>query len=763
MRILTITGLHAVLSRMQWQRGLRTGLAVGAAMLVCRLLGRPMGWAALGGLYVCLVDNGGPYRTRLANILTVTLGGALCVLLGSIAGIHLPVALLATLLVCFCLTLARVISQPMAASSVLILICFIVSLGATEHTFANGLLGSLEFLLGGMWAAALALALWPVDPFRPARDAVAAAYAALLELSAALPSTPDPANATHFNELLAHTRLRIESAQSALAATPARQTARTVRARNLTVLTETADFLIARILRFAELGKTSSAVSATLLQPGLLQQGLLQQIGAWLTASLEPIEQALRHRPVSPGAEFDSEGSRAVDLHRSAAVLETAVKADRNFSPEARSHLVTALRDSLFNLEIAFQSVRAVWTGAETPQRHFPTAPSSAATDVAAVPPTWATRLATANQSWMKVPRAGLETLRGWLEIARSNLTLRSVMARHALRLSFVVTLDVFLARFIHVTHGYWLAMTSLIVLRPFAGETVSRSMQRVAGTVAGGVLAAGFTAIFSSSTELLLLVVVCSAACVALYAVDYAWYCFFVTPAIVLLTLPKLHDWHLAAVRGEMTLLGAVISVLAMLLLWPERESLQLPGLLARAAAADAAYLRAMLAFWQSSRNSPPAARLDAERNVLAPARRLCGLAVNDAEETLDHALLEHSIPLNPRRGPTASLNSASLTFTTYLRRLTQAITLLAAVGEQPQPERSVVAGLALRLDAAAALLNARNPSPPAHAQTPTTPSGSQLLDALPDTFAVQQLRRLDRQVGILERTASDLATIPH
>jgi uncharacterized membrane protein YccC len=751
MRILTITGLHAVLSRMQWQRGLRTGLAVGAAMLVCRLLGRPMGWAALGGLYVCLVDNGGPYRIRLANILTVTLGGAFCVLLGSIAGIHLPIALFATLLICFCLTLARVVAQPIAASSVLILICFIVSLGATEHSLANGLLGGLEFLLGGMWAAALALVFWPVDPFRPARDAVAAAYAELLHLSAALPSTPDPAHAAHFNELLAHTRLRIESAQAALAATPARQTARTVRARNLTVLTETADLLLARLLRFAELGKTAAPAPAVLL---------LQQVDAWLTASLEPIERALRHRPVSPGAEFDSEGSRAVNLHRSATVLEAAVKADPDFGHEARSHLVTALRDSLFNLEIAFQAVRAIWTGAETPQRRSSTSPSSAATDVAAVPPTWATRLAAASKSWLETPRT-------WLEIARSNLTLRSVMARHALRLSFVVTLDVFLARFIHVTHGYWLAMTSLIVLRPFAGETVSRSMQRVAGTVAGGVLAAGFTAVFSSSTELLLLVVACSAACVAFYAVDYAWYCFFVTPAIVLLTLPKLHDWHLAAVRGEMTLLGAVISVLAMLLLWPERESLQLPGLLARAAAADAAYLRAMLAFWESSRGTVPALRLDAERNVLAPARRLCGLAVNDAEETLDHALLEHSIPLNPRRAPTASLNSASLTFTTYLRRLTQAITLLAAVGEQPQPERSIIAGLALRLDATAALLNALHPSSPANTQTPTAPGprlpASQILDSLPDTFAVQQLRRLDRQVGILERTASDLATIPH
>jgi uncharacterized membrane protein YccC len=253
-------------------------------------------------------------------------------------------------------------------------------------------------------------------------------------------------------------------------------------------------------------------------------------------------------------------------------------------------------------------------------------------------------------------------------------------MFRHALRLALVVTLDVilmylFVKQFTHYTHGYWLAMTSIIVLQPYTGETVRKSAQRVLGTVAGAVLAAVLASAIHAEWALPIVIAVGATLSVALYAVDYAWYCFFLTPTIVLLTLPHLRDWHFAAVRMGMTGLGALIAVAAMLLLWPERESLQLPGLLARAAAANAGYLRAVLTFWRSAAGRTQRARIESERTMLAPARRLCGLAANDAEETLDHALLEHAIPLNPALVRTERINRASLTFTTYLRRLTQTI----------------------------------------------------------------------------------------
>jgi uncharacterized membrane protein YccC len=704
---LQVLPLRSALRKMQGQRGLRAGLAVGGAAFTSLLLHHPLGWAALGALYVCLVDNGGPYRLRLGNITAVLVPGALAIVLGSAAGAHFLTGVFITALFCFAMTLLRVVSQPLAASSVLVLICYVVAYGHTEHSFPSAAAGGLQYLLGGLWAAALALVLWPVDPFRPAREAVAHLYASLTTLADALPDAATPAGLTRFNAAIAHTRLAIETAHKALAATPARMTARTLRARNLTVLTESADLLLARILRFSDLAETAR-------QP-------LPPIAAWLHAALSPIETALQQRPLDNAASFDQQGSRSTDLHRATARLEPTL---------ANPYLITTLHDALFNFEIAYEALRAIWTGAESTQPRF--APYLPA-------PT-------------RIPAPRL-----WLESLRSNLTPQSLMFRYALRLAAVVALDTLILHYIHVTHGYWLAMTSLIVLRPFAGETVRRSFERVAGTIAGGLLAAGLTAVFANQTQLLCLVTLCAAGAVAFYAVDYAWYCFFLTPTIVLLTLPRLHDFHLAAVRAEMTFLGALIAVAAMLLLFPERESLQLPRLLARGATADAAYLRATLVYWSTPALTPEAHRIQAERTLLAPARRRCGLAVNDAEDTLDHALLEHALPLNPRAAATERLNRAALTFTTYLRRITRTTTTLAAIGpgaDTPAALTDIVTTLAARLEAIGHTLTTKTtaPQPPPHTPDPR-------IEALPATLPLDQLRRLDRQVSILERATFDIA----
>jgi uncharacterized membrane protein YccC len=706
MALVRITGLHTALLKMQWRRGLRAALAVGVAMLVCYLLHKPMGWAALGGFQVIVVDNGGPYRSRLANILTILIGGSLGVFLGLLAGVNLPIAVAATLLFCFAATLARVMSQPFASSSVTVLVSYIVAVGTAPHTLAYATESTLYFALGGLWAASLSLLLWPADPFRPARLAVANIYATLANLIRLLPSTTTPDGRRSFNDSLAQFRLRVETAQHTLAATPARMTSRTIRARNLTVLTENADLLLARLLRLAELGAHDP-------------RNPLPEIAGWLTASLEPIQPALRQRPRDRGAAFAPTGFLYTNIQRTLPRLEAAL-----ITPDHPStHLIAALRDTLLNFETTYEAIRAIWTGIEP--RRSPIALLSSP--------------ATTN------PHPPLQ----WFDALRANLTLRSIMFRHSLRLAFIVTLDVLIAGLIHIhhqpiTHSYWIAMTSLIVLQPYTGETIRRSGERVLGTVAGAALAS-LLAIFIH-TELSLLVIVSIGAffTLALYAVDYAWFCFFLTPTIVLMVLPHLRDWHFAVVRMGMTSFGALTAVLAMLFLWPEFESLRLPRLLARCAQANAAYLRAMLAFWQSTSTANAPSRIQAERSLLAPARRLCGLAVNQAEETLDHALLEPNLPLIATRDRAAQLNRAALTFTTFLRRLTQTITTVAAIGTPTPSAVDKISQLAARLDAVSHALETHTPPP-----TPTDP-------APPD----EQLIRIERQVSVLERTAAEMVT---
>src|SRR5260370_1420285 len=137
MRVLMNWG--TAVRRLHWTRGLRAGVAVAAAMVVCHMLGKPMGWAALGGFEAILVDNGGPHRSRLTTITTIVLGGAVACVVGSTVPGTLWIAALATALFCFAVTFARVISQPLASTSVILLVIYFAGLGGGTHTLAGAL------------------------------------------------------------------------------------------------------------------------------------------------------------------------------------------------------------------------------------------------------------------------------------------------------------------------------------------------------------------------------------------------------------------------------------------------------------------------------------------------------------------------------------------------------------------------------------------------------------------------------------------------
>jgi uncharacterized membrane protein YccC len=137
------------LRRLHWERGIRAGIAVSAAMIVCDALGQPMGWAALGGFEAILVDNGGPYRSRLTTMLTVLIGGAIACVAGAMAWQPLWVAVLATAAFCFFATYARVISNPLASTSVIIIVLYFAGFGGASHTLSAALQSAAMYLLGG--------------------------------------------------------------------------------------------------------------------------------------------------------------------------------------------------------------------------------------------------------------------------------------------------------------------------------------------------------------------------------------------------------------------------------------------------------------------------------------------------------------------------------------------------------------------------------------------------------------------------------------
>lgn len=688
-------------------------------MAGCHLLHIPPAAAALGAFNPLLVDNGGPYRTRLSTMACALLGGAAALVLGSLLPESPLIVVPVTLIVCFVLTYARVLSQPIASTSVLILILYFAGVGGTLHTLPSASLAAMLVLLGGGWSIGLSLILWPVDAFRPARLGVAQCFLSLAEFTLDLATSAQVL--PHSNQTgRAHTwqrqqRTHLEAAWAALSGTAARAPSRTVRARNLTVLLETSDMLLARTLRLTELTQHASSSEGV--------RHRLEKFAGWLAAAERAIGEAVAHRPADGASSFAPAGSHRLQLLKSAADASPA-------DTSVMQLLAAEEREALLELGIAFDAVHAIWTGVEA---SLPTGvPNSAARFVPVR--TW--NLVVIDSTWR--------------DSLRANFTLHSTNLRHALRVALVGTLDVVLMRLIHLNHGFWLPMTSILLMQPFSAGTNRKSLQRVSGTMLGGIVAAFLALVIPGSLSLVLILSVLSGLTLATFSVDYALYSFFLTPTFVLLSLPHPHDWRYAGIRIGLTLAGAAIAVLAMRLLWPERAQQEISHLLRRGAAAEAGYLEATILFW----STPAPHRRLAEREVLAPARRACGLASNDAEEALDRVLQEPTFRVGAHfgseaRGPEEVLGQQALAFTTYLRRLTQSITMLAPLGGNSLGSESRLKALSVRLERIAKSVEL---GPCLPHNLPPQP-GRDLSDV-----ADQQIRRMERQIGVLERTAATL-----
>jgi uncharacterized membrane protein YccC len=79
------------------------------------------------------------------------------------------------------------------------------------------------------------------------------------------------------------------------------------------------------------------------------------------------------------------------------------------------------------------------------------------------------------------------------------NLTSDSVALHHALRLAVAASIALFITFQFELGHGYWLTMTTVLILQPYAATTWQLSLKRIIGSVFGGILAAALGIVFLS------------------------------------------------------------------------------------------------------------------------------------------------------------------------------------------------------------------------------------------------------------------------
>jgi uncharacterized membrane protein YccC len=707
---------------MDWFRGLRAGVALCAPLVLGDVAGiSNLGWAALGGFEAIIADQGGPYRTRLGSLVTLALGGAAGLILGSLVGGNLWWALPATLLWCFLWSYLAVLGQPFSSAGVLVQVIYICGIGAPTSSWHEALLRGLLLMAGGVWAGSLSLFLWPLDAYRPARAAVSACYEELASFlgSVAELAAREQQRAVLWHRLAQHHQYRVrravEQGWAAVAAIRAEHQTETAQGHHLVVLLENADLLIARTVAMAEHFEADSAGSASAcFDRSLTGLADLKSAELWVASLL------VRRR----GLTVDHARAKRREMDRLPQYLEGCL------NPEDASgrFLLAQMTEAAAQLETAIESATLLRLGK--------------APDLGSAP------AAAASMGHFGHVYARLGELRQGFELDRlaANLTSKSLLLRHAARVALVCGLDVALISLLHIDHGYWLLMTSLIVLQPHVSGTMRRGLERIGGTVAGGVLAALLAAILHTQLATAAVLFPLALLALAILPVSYAAFAFFLTPTFVLAWIPYSGDWQFAMVRMANTVGGALISLAAMKVLFPAYERDRAPEFLRASLDADRRYLAQLAEAWRDRSRSS---------RLLANARRAAGLAHNDTEESLERLLAESW----PRRRPFAQFVAA---FVTYLRRFAQSVTTLASVdGEWEWKQSTAVQSRLDLLDRRLKWLEEQTGTSSALPQsTWPEPGVLQLQAAIPpqDHPGERQLERLERQAEILFRQLSSL-----
>jgi uncharacterized membrane protein YccC len=542
--------------RLQFPQGVRAVLAlsvpIGLGLALNQLATAVI--VTLGAWFVLITDTGGAYRQKATATLSATVGVAFAVFAASIVNVSPLSRILGTFLWIAVAAFIGVFGNSAATVSFSTSLMFVIT-AALPHGSAIWFRVLLS-LGGGLWAAFLSLALWPLHAFTPVIEAVARCYetlAGLLEAACSFqhsdpvdePSTKDP-----FPNRFEALHGSLENARKIWTAVRVERAGWSARSSQLLALIENA----------AQLSSASVALHEQMLlvrthprfadvRDEITQEKIeLKRVG-------ETISAAIMRR----GGKIDLQGLEQADAR-----LEEAIE-------RLRSVTFTEIQDFsiLVHIRKLSRCLRSILDLLRTDAEIVANMPTGRSTDDSL--PALA-----APQKERQSPR--------FLRILRSNLTLQSVSFRHAIRLGAAAAIATAIATGLHLPKGYWVVVTVLVVLKPNFGGTIERVVQRIAGTIVGGLIAMLITIFVPDQTMLVLCVALLAFVSFSIRSFGYGFFTLVMTPLFMaLLDLANPGDWKVSLFRILDTLAGGILALIGGYTLFPVWERERLPLQLAR------------------------------------------------------------------------------------------------------------------------------------------------------------------------------------
>jgi len=539
-------------------RATRATIAFMLPLIFLPRLGWPLSasFVALGAQNISTIDVRGAYSLRVGLLVVVSIVFAGYAAIGALVSGHVWLAVGVTIVLTLLAGIWRHLSSDYGASVLI----------ASLLMFFLGLVGPPGVHTAQLYAASLAVGcalaillhtlFWPFRPQQPLRHAVAESWLAAGNLFAALaPVPPAQRSERHDKIVQAETSLRATIDKSALLIIQASGK------KPPEILTQ----LEALNLCAARLSMAIDTFNAAL--EGCVSSEDWDRIAP----TFDPVLSALTNtaRTIALTVVSRNPGNLAtarIRLRRAEGLLRVFAIRMQNETP------LNAYHQQLVDIvsEISRQLPGVIETLASTIER---AGERSAFTSELFNLDTWMLRPLAATLNLGQRPDGAL--------------------IRYVLRLTLLTSAGVWAFQYFQLPHGYWLPFTMVVILQPDFGATRQRAAQRVAGTIAGSIVATGLIWLHLPNWADLSIIAIAAWGYAYIVRRNYGFAIFCVTIFVVILLEGGAGGHaHIAIERVLATCAGTALAFMAAAIFWPKWERDRFPDALANAFRANADYI---------------------------------------------------------------------------------------------------------------------------------------------------------------------------
>jgi uncharacterized membrane protein (TIGR01666 family) len=179
-------------------------------------------------------------------------------------------------------------------------------------------------------------------------------------------------------------------------------------------------------------------------------------------------------------------------------------------------------------------------------------------------------------------------------KILKENFSLKSSVFRHSVRVSLMCFTGFLISKLFPVGyHSYWILLTILVILKPAYSLTKQRNIERVIGTVIGGLLGALILYLVKDQTSRFILLMIFMVGTYSFQRLNYIVSVLFMTPYILILfSILGANNINIVKERVLDTFIGSFVALISSFVVLPNWEYYQLKDIMKDVLIANYNYL---------------------------------------------------------------------------------------------------------------------------------------------------------------------------